>query len=152
MSSKVSAAVVERMRDLMQDGKQRSCTQASSELGISNTSSQNAMNVLHMRKRVFIAGYERCEKGTSWVRIFQQGKRVDSQKPVGPEKSKRKYLRKEREYLAEARASGTKVFRHPWDEWLFGATQIPTKPHPFESHIHKMSMSVTQDEDEAEEV
>jgi len=140
----VSAATIERMRLLMLDGQPRSCLATAGELGISRSSADHAMTALHKRHIVFIARYERCEAGTSWIRIFQAGHQRDAARPSSVQTHSHAYLRRERERLSQARA--TKIFRHPWDVALFG--ECPTVPTTtWKGRVIRQSMSV-RDEDE----
>jgi len=149
MARQVSDSTIERMRELMLDGKQRTCHQASAELGLSDTSANHAMRYLHKRDRVFIARYERCPKDCNWVRVFQIGCQTDAKKPVNTgTRRQRAYLRREREYLHESRASGSKVFRHPWDVWLFGECQASQATN-WVGRVIRQSMSAPDDELEA---
>lgn len=139
----VSAATVERVRLLMLDDQPRSCLQVSVELGISRTSADHAMTALHKRGLVHIAMYERCDAGTSWIRIFQFGTQRDAPRPSSLITHSHQYLRRERERLAQARA--TKVFRHPWDVWLFGECAAPPKTK-WKGRVIKQSMSIRDEE------
>lgn len=145
MPREVSAATIERLRALMLDDRGRSCLQASLDLGLSDTAASCAMTILHKRGLVFIEKYERAAHAANWVRIFKFGTHRDAAKPKITESSNVRYQRREREYLNESRSSGSKVFRHPHDVWLFGECAAVT-PANLTRNVIQQSMSVAEDE------
>lgn len=142
----VSAATIERLRVLMLDDKPRSCLQVSAELGFSRSSADHAMTALHKRGLVHVERYERCDAGTSWIRIFKWGTQRDAPRPSSLITHSHAYLRRERERLSQSRA--TKVFRHPWDVWLFVECATPPKTK-WTGRVIRQSMSAHDEDMEA---
>lgn len=116
----VSEKTIERLRQLMLDEQPRSCAQAGPALGISESSAGHAMKELHRRKLVYVLTYARAGKTSNWTRVFKIGNEKDARRPGGPDKGKRAWLAREREWLKASRAKPVKPFRHPQDVALFG--------------------------------
>lgn len=146
MPREVSAATIERLRQLMLDDRGRSCLQASVELGLSDTAASCAMSILHKRGLVFIEKYERAAHAANWVRIFKFGVHRDAAKPKSTESYTHAYQRREREYLKESRSSGSKVFRHPHDVAFFGECAALPKPSIFQRQVYCQSMEIDDEE------
>lgn len=136
MGKVASDATVERVFVLMQDGKARTSKQAADELHLTRNTVNASFAWLHKRKKLYLEPYVMDPTGHNWTRVFRirLGQEKDAVKPTSPRGHSHAYQRRERERLAESRASGAKIFRHPWDVWLFGERSAPPRNEMGRAH------------------
>jgi hypothetical protein len=122
MATKIGEALIARALELMRDGRERDYYDLAHDLGVSAQSGLNVSKILHARKLVFVCNGRKAPSNGLIRPVYRIGNEPDATtlKRIKPADEGRQYLKSEREWLEESRASGSVVFRHPQDVAFFG--------------------------------
>lgn len=125
MPTKIGEKLIARALALMADGKERDYFDLAHDLGVSAQSGLNVSKILHARKLVFACDVRKVPSNGLLRPVYRIGNEPDSVslKRVKPADEGRQYIKSEREWLEESRASGSVIFRHPQDVAFFGEYQ-----------------------------